>query len=307
MKNLVWISLAIVLLPGCAWFKASPPQTVTVVAPVGPDTKLETEAINAHLAKTDQAVAQFGGALSKVSASAGAIKTINSGQPAGPRTDGVAGEAGLIQSIAGEPTPADALAASERARIVAEGKAADIAKAYSDANSKAVEAQKALTDTQTALKASDAALVAAKAAAATEQESLAAKLQARFTQAQKDADARVAAAVAKAQAEQQKLITWIFFGGGAALFAGGLAILLLASSVPLFGPKAGISVMGAGGGLIFIGMVMNELNKHPWILWIAISLCVAAVAGAVGLMISNQHHQASPTVIPAKIPFPVTQ
>lgn len=286
---LFWVGLSALclLFSGCALFKSQP---VTVVTPAGPATQVQDTAIADTLAKTNAALEQFNASMSKVSASAGAIRTINDGQPAGPRTVGVNGEAVLIQSVAGQPSAADALEASERARIVAEGKAEDIAKAYATANSAALQAQKTLGDTQVALAASNAALVKAKADAQIEQAKATAALQARIDAIQKDANDRVKAANDKAQAESRKLETWIFFGGGALLFAAGLAILFFASSIPMFGPKAGMAVSAAGAGLIFIGMVLNELAKHPWILWTGISLCIASAAVAVGLIVSNNGH-----------------
>lgn len=271
------------LLTGCV----HRPQSVTVVAPSGPATQAQDSAITDHLARLDAALSQTGAAFSRVSASAGAIQTINAGQPAGARTTGVTGEASLIQAVAGQPTEADRMEASERARIVAEGKAEDIAKQYASAQTAALQAQKALGDTQLALTASNAALVKAKADAQIEQAKATTALQARIDAIQKQANDQVKAAQDKASAESRKLITWIFFGGGALLFAGGLAILFFASSIPMFGPKAGVAVSAAGAGLIFIGMVLNELAKHPWILWTGISLCIASAAVAVGLIISN--------------------
>lgn len=285
---LIGVPCLVPIFSGCALF--TKPQAITVVAPSGPATNSESSAITDHLAKTDAALSAFTSSMSKVSASAGSIRTINSGQPTGPRTTGVDGEGALIQAVAGQPSQSDAVEAATRSAIVAQGNASDIAKAYANAQTAALQAQKQLGDTQVALTASNAALVKAKAEAAAEQASLSASLQARIDKIQADANAKVTAAQAKAESDSRKLITWIFFGGGALLFAAGLAILFFASSVPMFGPKAGMAVMASGGGLIFIGMVMNELAKHPWILWAGISLCIASAAIAVGLIVSNNGH-----------------
>lgn len=298
MKPALLITVPILLLSGCSLFRHAPPQTVTVVAPAGQATKDEGAAIEAHLATLDASLSAFTGALSKVSASAGAIKSINGGQPTGPRTSGVDGEAGIILTVAGPANPVDLLAASERARIVALGNAEAISQSYNTANLAAQDAKKQLGDTQIALTASNQALAKARADALTEQSKLQSQLQASIDAMKRDGDARVAAAQSKADADQRRLITWIFFGGGALFLAAGIAIMLFASSVPIFGPKAGIAVMGAGAGLIMIGMVMNELAKHPWIIWTGISLCLAALAVALGLIVSNHFHAPKTPVTP---------
>jgi hypothetical protein len=287
--KLITLSVAALLLSGCALFKSTPP-TVTVVAPAGPATEKQGAVIDEHLTKLLAATDAASSALSKASASASAISTINGGQPAGPRTDGVANEAKLIQTVAGEPSAADKLAAAERARIVAEGKADEIAKAYAKADSAALQANKELVDTKTALAASNAALAAAKAQAEAEQATLTAKLQAHENQLAADADARVKAAEAKAAADARRLQTWIYSGGGAALVALGIFVMVFASSFPMFGPKAGLSLIGSGLGLIAIGQLLAELERHPWVIWAGVTVAICGLVAAVALIYSNHAH-----------------
>ena len=292
--KLAALSVAAFLLCGCAWFKK--PEPITVVTPVGPATAQLNADVSAHLAATDATLAKVASALSQSSASAGAIKTINTGQPPGPRTDGVAGEAGIIQNVAGQPTAADQLAASERARVVAEGKAQDIAAQYQAAQTAALAAQSDLASTKAALAAQNAALAKAQADAQTEQAGLAAKLQAQFDATKRDADARVAAAQSAAKAAAERMQTVILTGLGALLILAGIASIVYASSIPFLGPRAGALLIGAGVGLITLNVIVRELqdqlDRHPWVLWTGVGLMIALVAVAAGMIYSNQHHAA---------------
>lgn len=94
----------------------------------------------------------------------------------------------------------------------------------------------------------------------------------------------------EAQARERRTITWIFFGGGALLLAAAAGLLAFASSIPFAGPKAAMGVGAAGITLIGTGVVINQLAKHPWVLWTGLGLAAVALAVAFGLMISNQFH-----------------
>ncbi len=261
-----------------------------IVAPAGPASQAVGPAITA-------VGAEHAAALSKIAASAGAIREINAGQPEGPRTDGVANETDLIQELAGQPKPEDQLAASERARIVAEGKADEIAKAYAKATSEAAQ-QRAKADAATA------ALEQARAAAAAEQASLQAKYQAEINRLVAEANARVAAAVKEAQdkarAEQRRMITLLTFGIGALLIAGGVVVLMTSTSVPMFGPKAGFSLIAAGGVLVGLGItitqIQNFLELHPWVTGWALGISAVGAVTAAVLMYANQQHASAPAV-----------
>jgi hypothetical protein len=256
-----------------------------VVAPAGDATK----AVPGAIAVGQQAEAER---FSKVAASAEAIVAINAGQPAGARTDGVTAEAELIKRTAGAPSDADRIAALERARTVAEGKAADIAAAYTTARS-AADIAKAKAD------AAEQALTAALAAAATEQEAQRARLQQEMDRIATEANARVAAAVKagldEARAWQRRVVTILTFGLGALLIAGGVVVTMTATSIPMFGPKAGLGLIGAGGALVVLGIIItqvqNFIEDHPWITGIFLGTCGLATAIAVSLMYANHKHR----------------
>lgn len=267
--------------------------TPPVVAPAGPATAAVDPAV-----KKDQDA--HAAALSKISAAAGNIVVLNTGQPTGPKTDGVNNEAVLIVDLAGQPTAADRLAASERARIVAEGDAAKIAAAYAKATTEAdvlkADAKRAKDD-----------LATAQDAAKAEQAAQAAKFQDAFNKQAKDANDRILAiqreAEQRAKAEQTKWVTIIFFGVGALFIAGGIVVLVTAASVPMFGPKAGFGIIGAGVGLSGVGIVINQVQNflfnHPWVVGTGVFICIAAFLLACGLMISNYlHHKDSLTATP---------
>ena len=306
---------ALVLIPFilgflCAWGPCQPKPVQPPVAPVGPVPNVATVPVTNDLTTQTADQAAKKAVLSKVSASAGAIDTINQGQPPGPRTDGVKGETVLIKTLTGPPTTEDQLAAEQRARIVAEGKADEIAKAYhqaqSDADAQKSRADKAESDLKTAnddlAKVPDRIAAAIKDAQAEAQK----KSDAAFAQVKADADRRVA----EANSATRKLQLAIFFGFGALLFAVGVVVLLTAAQVPMFGPKAGFGLMGAGAGLIAIGVVVSEvqnfIDQHPWIIGAGLGLVGALVVAAAALMFANHHHHlaslsASPaTATPAK-------
>lgn len=305
---LLWILVTLffcLVVAGCK--HVEPPLKAAVVAPTGPATAAAAVAVmNEQAAAAAQAAAQAA-VLSKIAASAGAITEINSGQPPGPRTDGVANEAGIIVALTGEPVSADRFAASERARIVAEGKAAEIAQAYATATSEAAQLKAQVNATQAALAAAQAALANAQQAAAAEQANLKAKYQAALDQLAKEGNERVAAAIKagedKARAEMNHWVTIIFFGFSALFIAGGIVILLTAVSIPMFGPKAGFAIIGAGLGLSAVGIAINQIQNflynHPWIVGSAVAACLIAAAVAGGMIWSNHHHAAKPATAAA--------
>lgn len=274
-------------MAGCLTKKPDPIHA-PVVAPAGPATAAVAPAI---VASQDAAKE----VLSKIAASAVAIAEINSGQPAGPRTTGVANEAAIIAASAGVPTDTDRLAAAQRAQIVAEGKTAEIAAAYKKASSEA-DAAKAREV------AAQAALVSAQNAAEVEQAAQAAKFQKQLDSMASDANARIAKvqkdADDKIRAEQTRWVTIIFFGLSALCLTGGIVVLLCASSVPMFGPKAGFALIGSslalGGVGIAINQIQNFLYAHPWVVGLTIAVVLSALAIAVGLVYSNHQHAKNP-------------
>lgn len=308
---LLVIIAAAVLCICCSCKTEQPTLKAAVVAPTGPATAAAVVAVaSAQTAVVTQQVAQTA-VLSKIAASAGAIAEINSGQPPGPRTDGVANEAGIIVALAGEPVSADKFAASERARIVAEGKVADIAKAYAAAQTDAQQAKARVDAATAALEAAQVSLANAQKAAAEEQANLKAKYQASLDQLAADGNARVAAAVKagedKARAEQSHWVTIIFFGLSGICIAGGIVVLVTATSIPMFGPKAGFALIGAGAGLATLGIAITQLQNflynHPWVVGATVATCLVGIAIAGGLMWANHHH-ATQTAAPAATATP---
>lgn len=142
------------------------------------------------------------------------------------------------------------------------------------------------------------ALAAAQSAAAAEQAALKAHYQAELDTLTATANARVAAARKagedKARAEQNHWVTIIFFSLSALGVAGGIVVLVTASSIPMFGPKAGFALVGAGIGLACVGIaitqIQNFLYNHPWFVGVTAAVCLSALAVAGGLMWANHHH-----------------
>lgn len=291
----------------CGWGPCQPKPIAPPVAPVGPVPAVSVAPVNGELKAANEQLAAGKAALSKVSASAGAITTINEGQPPGPRTDGVKNEAGLITTVAGEPTPEDKAAAAVRAQVVAEGNAKKIAAAYATAQTEAQKAKdradKAESDLATANTALAAVPAQIEAAIAKAQADAQKKSDAAFAAQKAQADARVAAA----ESNTRKWQLAIFYGLGALLFAGGIIILVAAVNVPMFGPRAGFALMGAGGGLIAFGVAVNAvenfLDQHPWIVGLGLGGIAILVTVALVLVYSNHQHHVS-SVAPA---IPSTQ
>lgn len=97
---------------------------------------------------------------------------------------------------------------------------------------------------------------------------------------------------------QRKLVSYIFFGGSALLLVAGIAVLVLSSSYPIFGPKAafgliGASVIGAVMGVAIL-QLMSELDKHPWILWVGGGSIIAILTGVGALLYANHAHNVNP-------------
>ena len=265
-----------------------------VVAPAGPAAIVQANAIDTQLAKTQATIEAINSALSKASASAGAIVSINSGQPAGPKTDGVANEAKLIQAVAGKPTVQDSLDASERARIVAEGKSAEIAKAYATAQSESAILSQSLDKAKAELATSNSALQEAKKQADLEQSKLTDRLKAQEAKLQDDADKRVAAAESKATAERKRWITGCTIGLGAFLLAAGVVILVMTPQYPFLGKNAAFAAMVGGGTLIAVGVAVNAIenliDSHPWVIWAGLGATSLLTAVAMALVYSNHFH-----------------
>lgn len=130
-------------------------------------------------------------------------------------------------------------------------------------------------------------------------------LKSKLTQAQRDFEtARVKEesdhALALEQAREEgkqavnKLISYIFFGLAALLGVSGVAVLVLAGSYPMFGPKAAFGLFGAAAVSAVMGVVilqlLKELDKHPSILWIGGGVITLILTGVGALLYSNHSH-----------------
>ena len=274
----------------CGWGPCQPKPVAPPVAPVGPVPSVATVPVNTELNAAKEKIAADQSDKSKMAANAEAITSMNSGQPPGARTEGVKQEAALIKTVAGEPTPEDRAAAAKRAQVVAEGNAQAIATQYASAQveaktqkTRADKAESDLATANTALAAVPQQIADAIAKAQVEAQK---KSDAAFAAVQKQADDRVADALA------------IFYGVGALLLAGGVVVLVAAVNVPMFGPRAGFALMGAGGILIAVGVAVSAvqtfIDQHPWIVGAGLGTVGLLVVVAVVLIYSNhQHHLAS--------------
>lgn len=287
MKSHLAVAAAL-LLSGCSLFRSKPPQTI--VAPTGQATQQAAAAVNQQQQATTTATAATTAALSQAAAAASNIGQFNQANPASPQKDGINGEVQNIKAVTGEPSAADKIAAAERARTVAEGNSATIAKMYEDSKATAAAAGQQLVDARAALEAANRKITATQMAASEEQKTLAAKFQGQIDKVQSDADARVQAAEDKAKKDERRLQFWIFVGGGAACISLGIFVIVFASSLPMFGPKAGGGLILAGLGLIATGKALDFIESHPWIVYTGLGLSAACAIAAIALIYANHHH-----------------
>ena len=283
----------------CGWGPCQPKPVAPPVAPVGPVPSVATVPVNTELNAAKEKIAADQSDKSKMAANAEAITSMNSGQPPGARTEGVKQEAALIKTVAGEPTPEDRAAAAKRAQVVAEGNAQAIATQYASAQ---VEAKTQKTRADKA----ESDLATANTALAAVPQQIADAIAKAQVEAQKKSDAAFAAVqkkqaddrVADAESTARKWQLAICYGVGALLLAGGVVVLVAAVNVPMFGPRAGFALMGAGGTLIAVGVAVSAvqtfIDQHPWIVGAGLGTVGLLVVVAVVLIYSNhQHHLAS--------------
>lgn len=269
---------ALCLLTGCLGpfrHKVTPPAPISISGVPAPSDAKASKIID--------------DAASKVSASVRAAARANDANPDGAAKTATAGELSVAQSILPEPSAADAAAAFERVNNALRG---DLTKAQAQWQQASGEAA--------TLRAN---LASSQAAAERERADAAAKLNAReaewsatFQKLQADADARVVAAKAQAEAEQRRLLNWIFHGVGAACVVLGILSLTLLSSIPQLGSKIGWGLICAGVSSISFGIAVDWVLSHPWIPVVVIGalLLVCAV-----LFVANHWHH---TNQPAKAP-----
>ncbi len=258
MKLLGCLALASLLPVGCG--------TKTVVAPAP-----------ANVASAPALGTAESSRLSQISAQAEAADTANAKQPAGPVTSAVAGPLSVIRNLAGPSFAQDRANALATMNEALAGKAADAEAGWAKARNDA-----------TALNAQISAL---QAQVDRERKEAAAELT-RQLQAAHDEER------AKAEADQRRMIGWIFYGGAFLLgVAAGLS-LALASSIPMLGPKISVCLGGCAVFSALMGLLLNELLAHPAVFWTMGGVMVVALGGAAGLAYSNHQH-AKPVTTPA--------
>lgn len=123
-------------------------------------------------------------------------------------------------------------------------------------------------------------------------QALESEVKAQKVQAANDLKAQLDKVRQEAEAEQRRLIGYIFYGGGAFLLILSLVAASVATSMPFLGPNAVKGLGLAAMGLLATGLGMNYLLSHPWIIWVGLIVTGIAFFGACGLMWSNfKHHQ----------------
>lgn len=246
------VLVACMLLPGC-WLL---PQKTIVPAPAN---------VPAAAALGDSRTAQ----LSKASAYVQAAQTSNDKNPDGAPKDAVKGSLDVAQANLPVPAAADLTEALKFANQALSGQLT-----AAQANWKlSVDAGTALQDKLSRL---EAQVSKERADAAAEQT--------RLIRAAHDEERL------KAEADQRKLVGWIFYGGGALLIAGAGLVAFLAPSVPIFGPRLALGLGVAGAALIGSGVALNEILAHPTVIWVTLGTAGAALAVSGGIALSNHYH-----------------
>lgn len=249
------VAIALLGIGGC--------QTKTVVAPAPANVPAAAPLSDATASR-----------LSQISAQAEAADTANAKQPPSVVTSAVAGPLSVIRNLAGPSFTQDRANALATMNEALAGKAADAeagwAKARNDANALNARIAQLEKDVEQQKREAAAELT-------------------RQLQAAHDEER------AKAQADQRRMIGWIFYGGAFLLGVAAGLTLALAGTIPMLGPKVAICLGGCAAGSALMGALLNELLAHPGILWTIMALIVAGLAGAVGLAYSNHQHSKPPT------------
>lgn len=79
---------------------------------------------------------------------------------------------------------------------------------------------------------------------------------------------RAGAAEKRAAEAEDKFSRWVrggLFTLGALVFAAGIAVAVLGSKVPMFGPVAGVAVSSGGAGIFSMAIVYDFVVKHPYV------------------------------------------
>ena len=229
-----------------------------------------------------------GQATSKAAAYAAAAGHANESNAPGPAREATAAELSIVSANLPAPSPVDAAAALERVNAALRGDIETARKGWTEAQT---EAQKLSAD-----------LTAARSAAQAEREANARQWQAKQTEWQtalessrREADARVVAERAKAEADMRRLIGYIFFGGCALSVAVGVACLTVLSGLAFVGAKLVAGCFILSGILAAVGVGLIQALQHTWIIYAEGAAAVVAVVVVV-FAYANHWHANTKTV-----------
>lgn len=239
-------------LAGCALFEKRP----VVIAPQpGPAAA--------------KAVALEDKAASRAAASVQAAGVANASNPVGVPQEATAGELKVAASNLPSPAPEDASAALERVNKALRGDLEAARKDWEGAQSEAAQLQARLSAAETEA----------------ERERLAGA--ARLESIKADYEARIEKAMDEGDRQQQRLLNWIFVGGGGLLILAGVGCFTFLSGLPYVGPRIGLMLIAAGAATIAIGQAVRWVLDHPWVIWAGIAVPLAAAAA---FLVANRWH-----------------
>jgi hypothetical protein len=97
----------------------------------------------------------------------------------------------------------------------------------------------------------------------------------------------------RAEDAEDKFSRWVrggLFALGALVFGAGIAIAVLGSKVPMFGPLAGVSVSSGGAGIFALATLYDFTVKHPYV---SVSVVGALLLIGGTLIYANHYHSKS--------------
>jgi hypothetical protein len=192
----------------------------------------------------------------------------NDANPPGPPKEATAGELTVAASSLPPPAAADLVAAQARVEAALRGDLAAARKLWTAAGLDAAKLRERIAE-------ADAAKIKEQAASA-----------AKISKMISDHATELDRVRREEEAKSQRLLGWIFYGGGAVLVLLGIACLTVLSSVPIVGPKVAASLIAAGFAAIACGRAVQWMLSHPWAIVAAIGIPIS-VAAALG--IANHH------------------
>jgi hypothetical protein len=260
----LWVPLfflLILLLSGCSLFRPAP----IVITPQQGSAAVRAEALDTA-------------AQSRAAAAVSAAARANEANPAGAPRESTAGELGTAAANLPQPSPADLAAALSRVEAGLRGDLDSARRQWASAQGDAAGLR----------------LQIVAAAAAAERERLASS--ASLEKLKADFATQLTAERRRAEADQQRLLGWIFYGGGAVLVLLGIGCLTVFASLPIVGPRVAASLIAAGFASIACGRAVAWMLAHPWAIVAGIAIPLAAAAALA--MANHHHHHASAAPAP---------